>query len=310
MSNVPVSTFTSGSSANIATNSVTRDSTTEYMQLVNIGDYLTGQGVNVNSSGQLMVANQNYSSNLVTGTITTSTSSVSASTAGEPTVSFTVHGTYAGVNLAFEASDDGINFYPVSCARSDNTASETTSGVLTANLSRSWAANVIGFTSFRVRATAYTSGTANVRITTVAVSSEPNPLTVISSSDSTLTTTYSGTQAVTINSGTVNLGTSNGTNTVLYTNSTLAATTNSTTATMNYCAANTIFYTATAASTGTVTIYGSSDNTTFFALPTAYQIAQPASAYTTVLALPPCRYYRIQSSVALTALYLQFQGAY
>jgi hypothetical protein len=79
---------------------------------------------------------------------------------------------------------------------------------------------------------------------------------------------------------------------------------------MNYCAANTIFYTATAAGTGTVTIYGSSDNTTFFALPTAYQIAQAAAATSTVMSIPPCRYYRIQSTVALTALYLQFQGAY
>jgi hypothetical protein len=302
MSNVPVSTFTSGSSANIATNSVTRDSTTEYMQLVNIGDPSTGQAAFVNSSGQLMVANQNYSTTVTTGTITTATGSVSASTVSEPTINFTVHGTYAGLTLNFEASDDGINYYPVSCARSDNTASETTSGVLTANLSRSWAANVLGFTSFRVRASSYTSGTANLRLTALAASSEPNPMSTISASDSTITTTYSGTQ-------TVNLA-GNGTNTVLYTNSTLAASTNSTTATMNYCAANTIFYTATAAGTGTVTIYGSSDNTTFFALPTAYQIAQPASAYTTVLALPPCRYYRIQSTVALTALYLQFQGAY
>jgi hypothetical protein len=305
VSNVVLNPGSSG--AAIATTSITRDSTTEQMQLINIGDPVTGTAVNVNSSGELLVANQNYSSVVTTGSITSATSVVSASTVGLPTVNFTIHGTYAGVNVTFEASDDGTNFYPINCARSDNTANELTSGVLTANQSRSWAANVIGFTSFRVRATAWTSGTANVRITTMAVSTEPNPIVTIGSDVPTLSVATTGTTTVT---GTVNLGTTSGIASTLYTNSTLAAATNSTTATMNYCNSNTVFFTGTGASAGTVTIYGSSDNTTFFALPAAYQIAVSTSAVTTVLSLPPCRYYRIQSSVALSAFSLQFQGTY
>jgi hypothetical protein len=272
------------------------------MELVNIGDPTSGVAAKVNASGQLAVSNQSFNTELTTGTITSSTGVVSANVVGYPTVNFTIHGTYAGVNVTFEASDDNTNWYPIQCARSDSTANELTSGVLTANTLRAWSANIIGFSYFRVRATAWTSGTATINLTAVATSTEPNPMVTIGGDIPTLPTT--------ISSGTVNLGTGCGLQTTLYTNSTLAASTNSSTATMNYCEAVTFFLTATGAAAGTVQVYGSSDNTTFFPIPGAGAIAVTTSATSTVLSLPPCRYYRFQSTTALSALYAQFQGVY
>lgn len=79
-----------------------------------------------------------------------------------------VSGTYAGVNLTFESSDDGgTTWFLSEGVRSDNTASESSSGVLGANLTRAWFLNLHGgaLNAFRVRATAWTSGAANIRLT-------------------------------------------------------------------------------------------------------------------------------------------------
>ena len=101
-----------------------------------------------------------------TGTITTSTSTVTATTdlPNAGTVSVGIFGTYAGVNAAFEVSFDGTNWFPIIGQRMDAQVTETTTGVLPANQTRAWDIPTPGPTSFRVRATAYTSGTANVVI--------------------------------------------------------------------------------------------------------------------------------------------------
>lgn len=102
---------------------------------------------------------------LVTGTITTATSVVTTpdiSLAGNITVY--VYGTYAGVNLTFEISPDGTNWFPVGMSREDSGLSEIVSGVLAANTLRSWTTGAPGLAFFRVRATAWTSGTANIAI--------------------------------------------------------------------------------------------------------------------------------------------------
>jgi hypothetical protein len=113
-----------------------------------------------------------------------------------------------------------------------------------------------------------------------------------------------------ITAGTVNLGTGCGLQSTVATNTTLASSTYSATTTMNYCDSMICYFTGTGASSGTVSIYGSSDNTTFFQLPTAYQIAVSTTPVTTVLNIPACRYVKIQSTVALSAYSLQFQGTY
>jgi len=103
---------------------------------------------------------------LTTGTITTSTSTVTATTdlgnAGSCTV--VIGGTYAGVNVTFEGSVDGTTWVGVLGQRTDAFVTETTSGVLPSNQIRAWDFPLPGFSQFRVRATAYTSGTAGVAI--------------------------------------------------------------------------------------------------------------------------------------------------
>lgn len=85
---------------------------------------------------------------------------------GYSTALLTMRGTYAGVNITFEASDDGVAWFPVLAARRDSlSAPALTSGVITTNASISWLVDVTGWQYIRVRSTAYTSGTGIFAIT-------------------------------------------------------------------------------------------------------------------------------------------------
>ena len=98
------------------------------------------------------------------GTITTATSIVGpVSVLNRNVVTFSISGTYAGVTFAIEASDDGTNWFGLqSINNSTGVASATwTPGT---NASASYDAAVGGYSSVRVRATAWTSGTANVGV--------------------------------------------------------------------------------------------------------------------------------------------------
>lgn len=102
-----------------------------------------------------------------TGTITTATSVVGGATdygsAGNITV--TIDGTYAGVNATFEVSDDaGTTWYATQGQRIDSGVAQSATGVLASNSLAAWNFSMLGYNRFRVRATAYTSGTANVAI--------------------------------------------------------------------------------------------------------------------------------------------------
>jgi len=74
-------------------------------------------------------------------------------------IAFMVVGTYVAT-FAFEVSNDSTNWFFITAVRSDSNTGETTSGALT-NQTRAWRANISGFSQFRVRCSAYTSGTAN-----------------------------------------------------------------------------------------------------------------------------------------------------
>jgi hypothetical protein len=112
------------------------------------------------------VYNRVSSLTLTTGNITTAASTVTATTdiSNAGAVTAVVAGTYAGVNLSFEASLEGTNWVGVIGQRTDSYVTETTSGVLTANTIRAWDFPLPGFTQFRVRSTAWTSGTAVIGI--------------------------------------------------------------------------------------------------------------------------------------------------
>ena len=110
-----------------------------------------------------------------TGTITTSSSTVSAATTGYASATVTVNGTYAGVTVNFEFSDDGgTTWYPFQCARVDAAIQES-SEALGSNVSRAWDCGIYASSNFRVRSSAYTSGTANIGITLSAAAIEPAP---------------------------------------------------------------------------------------------------------------------------------------
>src|SRR6185312_11096659 len=97
---------------------------------------------------------------------TTSTSVVTVTDlTGIGAVTVQISGTYAGVNVTFESSVDGTNWVATAAQPLGTTASVlvTSSGVLTTNSLNVWnVAPLLGVAQFRVRATAYTSGTANV----------------------------------------------------------------------------------------------------------------------------------------------------
>lgn len=109
------------------------------------------------------MGDQNF--HIADGTITSATSVVGPVDTTEYSylvVSF--FGTYAGVTANFEASqDNGATWFGIEGAAT-NSSSETNSAVLSTNAVISYAVNVAGFELFRVRASAWTSGTASVEI--------------------------------------------------------------------------------------------------------------------------------------------------
>jgi len=119
------------------------------------------------SSDQTQVPVQlNAIQGTTTGTITTSTSTVVATDlSGIGAVTVSVYGTYAGVNFTFEIYD-GVNWIAIAAQPigSVTPAAVIATGVI-ANAILAWNVSpLFGVQQFRVRATAYTSGTANIRI--------------------------------------------------------------------------------------------------------------------------------------------------
>lgn len=100
-----------------------------------------------------------------TGAITTAATTVGPVTMGAyDGITVAVSGTYAGVNLTFEASNDNAIWFAVQGIRSDTNIAEATSGVLTANATRAWDIDLGEALYFRVRSTAWTSGSAAINI--------------------------------------------------------------------------------------------------------------------------------------------------
>jgi len=126
-----------------------------------------------NAIGRLKVSVSPAAYSAVVGTITTSTSTVVADVSRAGAATIMVAGTYTGVNFTFEASVDGTTFvaFPVQPISLTNTL-VTATGVI-ASQTLAWDATpLLGVTSIRVRATAYTSGTANITITPSATAVE------------------------------------------------------------------------------------------------------------------------------------------
>lgn len=83
----------------------------------------------------------------------------------------TVSGTFSGT-LAFEASTNGTDWYAVLMSRSSSGTGESTRA-LTGTTLEAWRASLAGWTRFRVRCSAFTSGNAAIRILPVSLVIEP-----------------------------------------------------------------------------------------------------------------------------------------
>lgn len=110
----------------------------------------------------------------VTGTITTSTSVAGPATiTNRNVVTVDISGTYAGVTFVIEASPDGTNWFPIQ-AMNNSTGQASTTWTPGTNATASYDMAIGGMVSLRVRATAWTSGTANVGITPQVFAYEPS----------------------------------------------------------------------------------------------------------------------------------------
>jgi hypothetical protein len=134
------------------------------------------------------------------GSIVAATSLVQATVSTGNQVAIQLAGTYAGVNATFEVSNDGIAWALLQVTNSATGAITTATGALAANATVIYNGYCGGAQFIRVRATAWTSGTASVLIRGLAVGSP-----------TTITTQPSGTQTVTVGSalptGTNSIGT-------------------------------------------------------------------------------------------------------
>jgi hypothetical protein len=107
------------------------------------------------------------------GTIVNATSVVSVNSHDFDLATVTIHGTHSGVSFVFEFSDDnGVTWYQDQCVRSDTPIMENGESVA-ANAALEWDCGVTATTNFRVRATAFGSGTATVNITMTQDPIEP-----------------------------------------------------------------------------------------------------------------------------------------
>ncbi len=146
------------------------------------GDYTA---LKCDEAGRLKVAVQPGGYPLSTGNITSATSTVPVNVARVSNVMVYVAGTFAGVNFTFEGSlnsTDGTNgnWFGIQAVRTNANTIETTSGVLGAAPAYGWELSVNGLNWFRVRATAWTSGTAAIQIQPGAYATEPIPAAQIS----------------------------------------------------------------------------------------------------------------------------------
>lgn len=187
------------------------------------GDYNT---FNMDEEGRLKVASKPASYAPTVGNVTSATSTVFINTTRFSNLMIHCKGTFAGVNVTFEGSLDSTNgtdgtWFGVQAIRSNANTIETTTGVLGAAPAYAWELSVNALTFFRVRATAWTSGTQVWTMIPGTYATEPIPGAQISG-----TQPVSGTVTATVTGGTVVGVTPTTTNAILSS----AATTNSTVA--------------------------------------------------------------------------------
>lgn len=95
-------------------------------------------------------------------------------------ITFYCTGTFSTVNVTFEGSVDRINWFTVTAKRSNDAAIESATGNLSAAPAYAWECSTNSYSYFRIRSTAWTSGTQVWTLVGAYTASEPNPaMTVI-----------------------------------------------------------------------------------------------------------------------------------
>ena len=214
--------------------------------------------LNLDEEGRLKVASKPASYAPTVGNVTSATSTVFLNVERFSNLMIHCTGTFAGVNCAFEGSlnstngTDG-NWFTVQAIRSNANTIETTTGVLAAAPAYAWELSVNALKYFRVRATAWTSGTQVWTMIPGTYATEPIPGAQISG-----TQPVSGT--VTSNIGTSGLVTYTDSSTNLAISAAFTGTSRDGGATPTY---NKFIVNAVADQAGTVRVEKSTDNTTW-----------------------------------------------
>lgn len=165
------------------------------------GDYTV---LKVDEEGRLKVASKPASYSATTGNITANGQTVYVNCERFSNLMVHCTGTFSTVNVTFEGSlnstngTDG-NWFTVQAVRSNANTIETTTGNLSSAPAYAWELSVNALRFFRVRATAFTSGTQVWTFVPGTYATEPIPAAQISG-----TQPVSGTVTATVTAGTVN----------------------------------------------------------------------------------------------------------
>ena len=152
-----------------------RDSDTTAVS--NDGDYAT---LKLDEAGRLKVSTQPASYSSTTGNITANGQTIFVDCQRFSNLMIHCAGTFSTINVAFEGSlnstngTDG-NWFAVQAIRSNANTIETTTGNLSATPAYAWELSVNALKYFRIRATAYTSGTQAWTFIPGTYATEPIP---------------------------------------------------------------------------------------------------------------------------------------
>lgn len=165
------------------------------------GDYTV---MKLDEEGRLKVASKPASYAAITGNITANAQTIFANCERFSNLMIHCAGTFAGSNITFEGSlnstngTDG-NWFAVQAVRTNANTIELTTGVLGAAPAYAWELSVNALKYFRVRATAFGSGTQVWTFVPGTYATEPIPAVQVSG-----TQPVSGTVTATVTAGTVN----------------------------------------------------------------------------------------------------------
>lgn len=147
--------------------------------------------------GRLKISSYSPSIAAYTDTITANADTVSLDVSRYSNLVIYCTGTFSTVNCAFEASLDGTNWFGVQAVRTNANTIETSTGNLSAAPAYAWELSVNAYSNFRVRATAFTSGTQTWRFQPGAYATEPIPAAQVTGTQAVSgTVTASGTVGV------------------------------------------------------------------------------------------------------------------